>query len=218
LHSLGWALHELGRTTEGPEHLKEALRIQTALGETRRRAWTAFALASAHTALDRHAEALDCYLLADFLFVELNLELGITATRAMLATTYSNLGHDEDAVRSAHDALTRAQRQNSKPLLSLAHHRLGLLLLQHKEPRTALAHLDAALVVRRDSRERWGEAETLLARAETLVLLGKSDQARWAYVEAADILRSLEDPRALDIRSHIAALNASRRNDRNTSL
>ncbi len=81
------------------------------------------------------------------------------------------------------------------------------MLLSQQQPRAALDHLDTALTLRRGSRERWGEAETLIARAETLTALGQPTAARANYREAANILAELDDPRVTDVQARIATLS-----------
>jgi tetratricopeptide (TPR) repeat protein/transcriptional regulator with XRE-family HTH domain len=211
LQSLGMVTQELGRGAESIDHLTEAMQIHTELGDDLSRAWTAFALAAAYTSLDQHHDARDCYQLAETLFTAENNPFGLTSTRAMLATTYSALGRPNDALRCGQEALSRAQQVPSKPLLGLARHRLGMLLLRQGQPRAALTHLDAALAIRRTTREHWSEAETLLSRAETLIALGEREHARQSYIDAADILHALHDPRALDIHAKVAMLDATAR-------
>ncbi|SFO05511.1 tetratricopeptide repeat protein [Amycolatopsis rubida] len=206
--SVGWVLHELGRAAEGIEHLRRAIELQTELGDDRARAWSEFGMAAAYTALDRHDDAKAAYELAEALFARVGLDLGVAVVRAMLSGTNQNLGNTDDARALAEDALARALAIAPKqPVASLAHHQLGLVLLQQQHTRAALTHFDAALAVRRIGRERWGEAETLVARAEALAALGDTDGARASYRAAGAILESLQDPRALDIQAQIATIN-----------
>lgn len=209
LHSLGWAQHELGRTDEAVTNLREALRLRTELGHTdRERGWTAFSLGAAYLAQALHQEAQDCFAMADTLFAAQTFDFGLAFTRAVLARLHHASGDTASATRAAMQALNHAQKVPSPPVLSLAHHHYGLLLLQQRQHRIALTHLDTALKLRRAGRERWGEAETLIARAETLAALGEPERARDSYREAATILETLHDPRALDIHLRIATLNA----------
>ncbi|WP_216211046.1 helix-turn-helix domain-containing protein [Amycolatopsis aidingensis] len=206
--SLGWVLNELGRMAEGAEHLREAIRLQTEIGDDRARAWSEFGLASTHTAFNRHSDACEAYLRAEELFAAAGVDLGVAVTRAMLSDTYQALGKTGDASSCAHDALARAQKLSSKPVTGLAHHRLGLVLLHQQQYRPALTHFDAALALRRASRERWGEAETLIARAEALSNLRDPRGARDSYEAAASIFETLRDPRALEVQAHVVTLNA----------
>ncbi|HVW40708.1 MAG TPA: tetratricopeptide repeat protein, partial [Amycolatopsis sp.] len=209
LHSLGWAQHELGRTDEAVTNLREALRLRTELGEDDRvRGWNSFSLGAAYLALDLHQEARDCFAVADALFAEQDFDFGLAFTRAVLAHVHQASGDTAAATEAAVEALNRAQKVPSAPVLSLAHHQYGLLLLQQQQYRIALTHLDAALKLRRTSRERWGEAETLIARAETFSAMSEPERARESYREAAAILEILHDPRALEIQTQIATLNA----------
>ena len=107
----------------------------------------------------------------------------------------------------ATDALDQAQRLSSKAVTSLTHHHLGLLLSRRGQHRAALPHFDAALRLRRNDWQRWAAAETLVARAKALVGLGEICQARNSYDDAVAILEALNDPRALDVRSEVAALD-----------
>jgi DNA-binding transcriptional ArsR family regulator len=208
LLSLGWVRHAAGHTEDAIVLLTGALHLQAELGDGLLEAWTAFALASAHTSLDQHADAHRLYGRAERRFAEARLGLGVAVTRAMLAGTLHQLGHEDEAMSAAYDALSLAQTVDSKPVLSLTQHQLGLLLLQRGAHRPALTQLDAALAVRRASRERWAEAETLIARAETLHALGHPCGARDSYREAAAILDQLHDPRAFDVQGQVASLNA----------
>ncbi|OZM70724.1 transcriptional regulator [Amycolatopsis antarctica] len=206
--SLGWVLHELGRTEEGIDHLRRAVGLQIELNDDRGRAWSEFGLAAAYSALDRHDDAQASYELAETIFARVGLDLGVAVARAMLSGVHQNLGKTDDARALAEDALARALALAPKqPVASLAHHQLGLVLLQQHQPRAALTHFDAALVVRRIGHERWGQAETLVARGETLTKLGDPEGARASYRAAGEILESLQDPRALDIQAQIATIN-----------
>ena len=208
LHSLGWAHHELGRTDEAVTNLREALRLHTELGDDRMRAWTSFSLGAAYLALDKHGDARACFDVADGIFSALGFDFGLAFTRATLAQAHQALGETGAASEAAYDGLTHAQRVQSPPVVSLAHHQLGLLLLQQQQYRPALTHLDSALVLRRRSGERWGEAATLIARADVFFALDAPARARESYLEAAGILETLHDPRALNIQTRIATLDA----------
>jgi tetratricopeptide (TPR) repeat protein/transcriptional regulator with XRE-family HTH domain len=206
--TLGWVQHELGHTQDAVVLLRHAINLQNELGDDRARAWSEFGLAAAYTALERHEDAREAYQLAETLFADVGLEIGVAMTRAMLSGTHQTLGDTGDANAAASDALALAQALPSKPVTSLAHHRLGLVLLQQHQYRAALNHFDAALALRRTSRERWGQSESLIARAETLSKLGDTTAARNSYLDALGILTALHDPRALDIQAHVATLNA----------
>lgn len=208
LLSLGWAQHELARTDEAVAHLNEALRLRTELDDNRMQGWTLFALGSAYLALGRHHQARNCLDRADDLFTALDFDFGLAFTRATLAQIHQASGETDAASEAAYDALSRAQNVPSTPVSSLAHHQLGILLHQQHQYRPALTHLDSALILRRRSRERWGEAGTLVARAEVLSALNEPVRARESYLEAADILETLRDPRVVDIQTKVAALDS----------
>ncbi|WP_431909834.1 tetratricopeptide repeat protein [Amycolatopsis thermoflava] len=209
LHSLGWAQHELGRTDEALHNLRDALRLRNELGDDDRvRGWTLFALGTACLGAGEREEARRHLDEADQLFAGLAFSFGRAFTCASLAHVHQAFGDVIAATQAALDALTYAQEVPAVPVLSLAHHQYGLLLLEQRHYRTALSHFDAALRLRRASRERWGEADTLIARADALSKSGNLPSARVSYHEAAEILEALHDPRALDIRTRIAKLNA----------
>ncbi|WP_432850710.1 tetratricopeptide repeat protein [Amycolatopsis sp. CA-161197] len=210
--SLGWVRHEVGHTEDAILLLQAGLRQQGELGTDDRdgllEAWTAFALASAHASLRQADDARELYARAEQLFSEGGLDFGVAVSKAMLACEQQQFGEDERAAETAYDALELAERSGINSAISLAHHQLGLLLLQQGSYRPALTHLDKALELRRTSRERWAEADTLTVRAEVLSKLGHDRNAREAYREAAEILETLHDPRAFDIQAQIASLNA----------
>lgn len=208
LHSLGWAHHELGHTGEALTNLRDALQLRTELGDDRLRGWVSFSLGSAYLAVDRRGDALDYVQVADGIFTALDFDFGLAFTRAGLARIHQKSGDTDAANRLAHEALTHAQKTQSTPVISWVHHQFGLVLQQQHRLRAALTQLDAALTLRRRSRERGGEADTLIASAEIFAELNDSSRAQECYFEAAAILESLRDPRALDVRTRIAALNA----------
>lgn len=207
LLSLGWVQHELGRTDEAATHLRDGLRLCTDLEDDRLRGWTSIVLGLAYRALGRHHEARSCFDLADHLFAALDFGLGLAVTGATLAHVHQASGETDAASEAGYDAVVRAQKVRSAPVISLAHHQLGLLLLQQDQYGPALTHLDSALTLRRRSHERWAEAGTLIARAEVFSKLHEPKRARESYREAATILETLRDPRALEIQAKIAALN-----------
>ncbi|MFD4190775.1 tetratricopeptide repeat protein [Amycolatopsis thermoflava] len=204
LHSLGWAQHELGRTEEAITHLQEAVRLRE--DDERVRAWTLFALGAALLAGGERAEAGECLAEAHDLFARQEFDLGLAFTGATLAHVHQAAGDMSAATRAAADALAHAQKVAVAPVLGLAHHQYGVLLLRQRSYRAALTQFDAALRLRRVSHERWAEAETLVARAEALVKLGDIPLARSCYHEAASIFESLHDPRTLDVRARAAKL------------
>ncbi|GLY68758.1 helix-turn-helix domain-containing protein [Amycolatopsis taiwanensis] len=214
LHSLAWAQHELGRTEEAVANLYEVLRIQTDLGSDRARGWASFSLGVAHLTLGQYADARDCLRTAEGVFSALDFDLGLAFVRATLAQAYQALGEPETASRCAYDALTGAQKVHSLPVIGLAHHQLGLLLLRQHRYRAALTHFDAALTLRRHSRERWAEADTLIARATTFGALNENFRARESYREALAILGPLNDPRSIEVQEKIAVLDIELRGSR----
>ncbi|MFD8497728.1 helix-turn-helix domain-containing protein [Amycolatopsis sp. NPDC059657] len=209
LHSLGWVQHELGRTEEALERLSEAFELRAELGnDDRLIGWVSVTFAAALLSAGRRDEAQARFELAEKLFSKLDFDFGLAFTRAVLAHAYQAAGDDDAADQCALSALENAKRSNATPALSLAHHQYGLLLLRDRRHRVALGHLDAALKLRCNSRERRAEAETLIAYAETLSAMDKPLQARESYTAAAGILNDLRDPRALDLHARVAALNA----------
>lgn len=206
--SLGWVRHEIGHAADAAILLTSALQLHDQLDNDCLAGWTAVALAAAQTILGQHEDARTLYLRADALFTSAGLTLGTAVVRAMLAGTQQELG-DPQAPATAHDALALAQEVASNPVLSLAHHQLGLVLHAQGSHRRALTHLDSALRLRRTGRERWGEADTLVARAGALHALNEPVAAVDAYRDAASILDTLHDPRAFDVRERLTALRAS---------
>lgn len=205
--ALGWVQCELGRTDEGIIHLTEALRLHAQLEDRPSCAWTAYGLARAYAAKRRHAHARAYHRLADRLFTEYEMPIGIAVNSAMTASVYDELGDPETATRLAREALDQAQQLSSTAAESLAYHQLGIMLSRRGQHRAALTHLDAALRLRGKNWQKWGAAETLIARAEALTALGALDQARQSYVDALAILDELGDPRAFEMRAHLAELD-----------
>ncbi|MFI5590116.1 tetratricopeptide repeat protein [Amycolatopsis sp. NPDC051758] len=208
LEALGWVEHELGRSDDGIAHLEEALRRHGELGDDRSRAWTAYGLGQACAGRRRTAEARELHELADQLFSDSGVKIGIAVNRAALAEVCDQLGFVDKAMEYALDALNRAQMFTSKAVLGIAHQRLGVLLSRHGHHRTALKHFDEALAVRGRSWQRWGAAETLISRAEALSRLGQAERAREAYLRSLQILDTLRDVRALEVRTRLASLDA----------
>ncbi len=205
--SLGWIHYELGRTT-AIEHLEHADQLQCELGDDHSRSWTCFGLASAHMARQHYQAARDLYQQAENLFAAADFALGRSLTRAMLAGTYQGIGEPETARACATEALEGARKIGNRPAIALGHHRLGLVLLAQHQYGNALNHFDKALTMRRSNHERWSEAETLIARAETFTAIGDQQRARVSYRDAETILMGMHDPRALDTRDRIATLDS----------
>ncbi|WP_285488558.1 tetratricopeptide repeat protein [Amycolatopsis taiwanensis] len=213
LHSLGWAQHELGHIDDAIINLGQALRLRDNLGDDRARGLTLFSLGAARLSRGDSDGARRCIDQADAIFTGLGFTFGLAFTRSALAHFHQAEGDPAAARRAASDALDFARPIPSPPLLSRTHHQYGLMLLSQHQPRAALDHLDTALTLRRGSRERWGEAETLIARAETLTALGQPTAARVNYREAANILAELDDPRVTDVQARIAALSTQPQHD-----
>lgn len=208
LLALGWVEHELGRTDQGIGHLEEALRVHERLGDDRSRAWNAYSLGLAYTSRGRTTDARESHHLADRLFADAGSEIGLAVNRAALASACDVDGDDDEAMKYALDVLKRAQAAASKAVLGIAHQCLGALLTRHGQHRKALKHFDEALAARNQPWQRWWASETLISRAEALRLLGHAEQARETYLRSLEILDSLRDARAPDIRTRLASLDA----------
>ncbi|WP_255565738.1 helix-turn-helix domain-containing protein [Prauserella sp. PE36] len=207
LHSLGRARYEIGWASAAASNLAEALHLHVQLADDARvRSWVAFTLGSAYRRLGRTEEARGCFLKADDTFAQQDFDFGRAFTCAALASIYQESGDISLAIDTARQAVDFAAEVPSIPVLSLARHHYGMLLLEGQRYQDAVEQFDAALNLRRKSGERWGEAETSIARAEALTALGFTSQARACYREADGILTSLGDPRALDVEARIAAL------------
>lgn len=177
-------------------------------GDDRSRAWTAYGLGLAYISRGRTADARDIHKLADNLFVESGIKIGLAVNRAALAGACDLTGEADKAMEYALDALNRAQAFASKAVIGIAHQRIGVLLSRHGHHRTALKHFDEALAVRGRSWQRWGAAETLISRAEALHQLGQLEQARETYLRSLEILDATRDLRALEVRTRLASLAA----------
>ncbi|MFE6611528.1 helix-turn-helix domain-containing protein [Amycolatopsis sp. NPDC057786] len=204
LQVLGWAERDLGRTSEAISHLTQALELFAELGDELPTAWTAHGLALALADSQRHGEAITHFLAADDRFQALHHGIGVVMNRAALALAFHEAGDRERAVDTAREALSLAQRHDSDGIHSVAHHSLGILLQRRGEHRAALTHFDAAASLRQRPWQRWNLADTLIARADALLALGFRPQAVAAYEKAADILESLRDSRAHEIRARAA--------------
>ncbi|WP_410647972.1 helix-turn-helix domain-containing protein [Amycolatopsis sp. cmx-4-54] len=204
LQVLGWAERDLGRTSESISHLTQALELYGELGDELPAAWTAHGLALALSDSQRHGDAIAHFQAADDRFRTLRHDIGGVVNRAALALAFHEAGDRERALDTAREALDLAQRHGSDGIQSLAHHSLGILLQRRGEHRTALTQFDSAAVLRRRPWQQWNLADTLIARADSLLALGFRPHATAAYEQAADILESLRDSRAHEIRARAA--------------
>ncbi|MFD8501009.1 tetratricopeptide repeat protein [Amycolatopsis sp. NPDC059657] len=205
-HSLGAAKHELHRDDEALPHMEEAMRLHAHLEDDRGHAYAAFGLGTVYTGLGRHHDAQAMYTIAVELFAASDFDLGIAIVHHQLSTAYGSMNQLDDATQTAHQALEIGHRLGNTPVEGWARHRLGVLYQRQNQYPTALVQFDRALALRRASRERWGEAETQLARGETLVALDRLPDAHAAFEDAAAIFDDLHDPRALDAHAQLAAL------------
>ncbi|MFE5565065.1 tetratricopeptide repeat protein [Amycolatopsis japonica] len=210
LQALGWVKQEIGDHDEGVELLVEALRMHAELGDDLSRAWTAHGLGRAYAGREQYAEAIDAYELADRLFDQLGIGIGLAVNRSMLPDIYQARGDAVAALATARNSLACAERLASNPIIGLAHHKLGVLLYKQGQAHAALTHLDKALSLRGRPWQRYTAAETWIARADVLVTLNYVDQARKSYREALSILDDLRDPHALAVRARISALEPQR--------
>jgi tetratricopeptide (TPR) repeat protein len=208
LQALGWVEHELGRTNDGIAHLEEALRRHDELGDAPSRAWTAYGLGLAYAGCGRAAEARQQHELADRLFADSGIKIGLAVNRAALAGVCDELGAPDKAMEYALDALNRAHAFTSKAVLGIAHQRIGELLSRNGQHRAALKHFDEALAVRGRSWQRWGAAQSLISRAEALSELGQVEQARQTFLRSLKILDAIRDVRALEVCTRLASLEA----------
>lgn len=208
LLALGWVEHELGRTDQGIEHLEDALRLHETLGDDRSRAWNAYSLGLAYTSRGRITDAREAHQLADRLFTDAGVDIGVVVNRAALANACDLDGDKDQAITYALDVLDRAQASGSTAVLGIAHQRIGVLLARHDQHRKALQHFDEALAARNRPWQRWCTAETLISRAEALRHLDQTEQARETYLRSLDILDSLRDPRAPEVRTRLASMDA----------
>ncbi|WP_020663133.1 helix-turn-helix domain-containing protein [Amycolatopsis benzoatilytica] len=209
LLNLGLIRAEIGHVDDAATLLANAWHLHEDLDAPHLRAWTALALANAHRQRGDHGAAQEFYDHAGTLFTRVGYGLGRAVLLADLAGFLHDQGDLAGAATTAYDALTLAQASGHRPVLSLAHHRVGLVLLGQGATRPALTHLDKALALRRASRERWAEADTMAAQARTLEALGLTRRARDTYRDAARIFEDLHDPRAFDLHNRVAAIDAA---------
>lgn len=87
--------------------------------------------------------------------------------------------------------------------------RLGSTLASLGRCAEALAHFDLALDARREIGDRWGEAETLIARGDALLARDPA-AARSSWEAAVAILDELGDARVGEVRDRIDAVPRQR--------
>jgi tetratricopeptide (TPR) repeat protein len=207
LHSFGWILHELKNDRDALPHLKEAMRLHETIDDGRGRAWTAHALGESLTGHGKYEEALTKFTLALDHFRNSQWPFGTAVVLSTMATTLGLLGRTDEAISTAQKALTLAQEIGIRPLQSRAHHELGLLHLRSGDPHAAIPAFEHARILRRDTNEQWGEADTLLNLGKALAALGRTDEARAALHESVTTFDDLHDPQARAARAELAQLD-----------
>ncbi|WP_236794183.1 tetratricopeptide repeat protein [Amycolatopsis sp. GM8] len=213
LHAFSWVLHELNRDAEARPHLEEAMELYGQIDDARGRALTAHMYGEVLTALHCYPEARDQLEGALAHFRQSGWRFGTAIALASMAATLEKEGWTGPAFEAAREALKISGELGIWPLESRSHHQLGLLHQRNEEPHEAIEQFTQARDLRRATGEQWGEADSLLSLAEALVMLGRHDEARDAFLQARRIFNDLDDARVLDVDAALANLDVSRKPD-----
>ncbi|SFB63128.1 Tetratricopeptide repeat-containing protein [Amycolatopsis marina] len=207
--NLAAVLSELGKTDDALTLLQDATRRHHNRGDDEGQGWTAVTLGLTYTRIDRPDDAIATFTEAAKLFERGGLELSVAVVHAMLGTVYGRVDRLDDGIDCLHEAIRIAQRHDSPLAESLTRHHLGALYLHSEQPQRALPQLDRALAIRRIQGERWGYADTLVVRAETLKAMGEHELSVECLREAIAVFDDLKDPRGLELHATLATTTPS---------
>jgi tetratricopeptide (TPR) repeat protein len=208
LSGYGAALNTLGRFAEAHDCLAEALAIRRRTGDRAPQAATLNSLGVGQTLQGRYEQALDYLQQALAIFIELNEPLYVGIVRSNMGTPLLGLKRHAEALDCLTQALAINQETGERHGQGITESKLGDTYLDLGRLDEAVTHYRLALDALDDTeREHDDQADVLCNLGHCLVRLGRLDQARQAWLSALPILDKICDPRAAELREHLADLD-----------
>ncbi|MFI5781202.1 tetratricopeptide repeat protein [Nocardia sp. NPDC051570] len=142
------------------------------------------------------------------IFTEIDVVYGVATGCAHLGDAYRELGDLDQAwsygQRGCDLFVTMGDRQGQGYALT----RLARTGRRRGDPAAALALCDEAEVAGRETGDRWGEADALEVRGQTLREVGDEHAATCALTRALEIFEGLDDRRASLLRAQLQATDS----------
>ena len=167
LNNLGNAYLALGESERALMHFEQALPLRHAVGDLPGEATTLTNLGTVYRQQGQTAKALAFRRRALALRQEMGRPLDEARTRLWIARDLHQLGELDQALVEVETALALFESLAERRYRAVARADRGRLLLALGRPEVARRELDHALAEQRALGDRWSEAETLVALAET---------------------------------------------------
>jgi tetratricopeptide (TPR) repeat protein len=200
---LGRALARTGRYRPAYRHLHRALELFAGAGDLASRARTHLDLSwllglrgRDHDALDHAQQALDLYLTTGD-------QDGQARALNAVGWDYARIGHYQHALDCCRRALALHRRIGDRAGEAATWDSLGLINLRLGRFRRAATSYEHALARYRDLGDRLNSAAVLDNIGDVHSAASDRDAANVAWLQAADILAELGDPRADHVRAKV---------------
>ncbi|WP_412543082.1 BTAD domain-containing putative transcriptional regulator [Longispora sp. K20-0274] len=211
LNGLGIAYHALMRVDEALDCYRGAVAIRRADGDRWGEAMALANLGNVLRTLDRFAEAAEVLTQG----VACSREVGDRFAEANalnnLGVVHSMSGRLDEAAKCMHRAIELYRLAGDRERVGLALNNMGDLLLKHGKPAEALPYIREAIDIHRDRGARHLEATAELNLGDALCFDGQTDEGRDHWHRALTLLDEIRDPRADQLREHLANLTPDTR-------
>lgn len=195
--ALGFACFRLNRIQDAARHLRNALDLFAALGDTMGEARTHRSLAFlANHDGERYHDALDHYRQASMLYHGAGYRSGEASVFNEVGWTYILLGEHKEALAQCAQAIALHQEVGDLNGEAAAQDSLGYALHHLGEYDEAIDCFMRAFELYRELGDRYLEADTLVHIAGTRHAAGDRDAARTAWQQALAILEEFDHPDA----------------------
>ncbi len=203
-NSLGMVHSELRRHQRALDHYRQALALFRAGGHRHQEAAVHTNLGMAYLELGQVDEAIGQHERSRELADRLGDQRGAHASYVNLATALVRAGRHAEAIQRAETALAWARGEDDGFTQAECHAVVGRALLGLGQPGAALPRLREAVELWRPYGNRGYAARVMIDIGLAQRAAGAGDDARQTWRTALEVFTELGDPRADDVRRHLA--------------
>ncbi|MET8079082.1 tetratricopeptide repeat protein [Streptomyces sp. NPDC005303] len=201
---LGGAESDLERHEDALVHFTEALRVSQDINDRRWEARSTYNVAWTLRLMGRYEEALHRQREALVIRQETGDRRGESISLSEIGALELNLGRPAQAYAEYERALVAARETVDLSAEAKSLHGLGDVCKTQGHTSDAIGWYEQAVLVRRRVGDMPGLARSLVALGRLLAAVGRAAVAQEALVEAAEVLDTLHDPTAEDVRRFLA--------------
>ncbi len=208
LLNLGSLSFQVGNPAEAIFQLSKALKIFCALKDVAFEAEALRRLGRSYQSVGRIIEAMESHSQAVAIYSSLN-DRGRQALSLVRLGDVERKNDRANAALISYDAALEIYRSYRDPhQMALAYEGAGLAYFQLGRVEDSVECYQAALRIRHEVDDRWAAASVLENLSQVLVVLGKTERAEAALLEASNLLLHLPDPDSSSVRDRIRLLRA----------